>query len=947
MDLTAALLALAAVPAGDDGFEEAARPVLAERCASCHGGPRPKGRLDLAGLDREAQLLARPEVIADLLDVVRAEEMPPEGEPPLDPEERTRLLAYLEGALRVATADAAPPRLPLRRLNRAQYSHAVRDLFQLDRDVFHLPEKLMSRGGDWLLRPDGRMPSHVDARSSALEGPGGLRDVDPYPKDLRAAHGFDNQADQLTLSPLLLDNLLRLAVSVVESPDFHAETVGVWTELFAAPGPEADLDVELPRRLRSFLTRAFRRPVEEEDVARYASYLHARLDAGVGFEDAMKKVAAAALSSPRFLFVEDGDDGVALASRLSFFLWGSGPDAALLERAASGALDDDAALDEVVGSMLADPRIERLLDAFPAQWLQLENALAATPDPAEHPAFYVDRARPASLQMVLEPLLLFDAVFVEDRPVVELVSPTFTYRSRFLERWYAGDVVPPPVDPVRLEAENAVRAGGVAELEGALAEARAAEAALAAGLPAREAAAAAALDLGPGQASWEAEQRLALESAVALGPWSRIGPFLADSFDVAHATEFVDAGALDLEAEHDGQRWTSHPELVDGQVHPLTGASCATYLHRLVHAPSARPLELRLGTDDSYKLWLNGVLVAEEKVTRGVAPDQSRATLQLREGQNELLLKVVNGGGGYGFHFQSGAPTLPEPVLTALVAEEATRTQAQREALAAHYRTLAPELDPTRSNHARELRAMRERVQAAQGALNAAPKPRPLEVARQEVQRRHDDELRGQVRSPGFQRVELDSGRYGGVLTNAAMLSMTSGPERTHPISRGAWVTEVLLNDPPEPPPNDVPPLSEEDNSHLTVRERFARHREDPSCAGCHATLDPLGFALEQYDTVGRFRELYDNGREVDASGTLFRRHAFDGAAGLKAALVSEERHFAVAFAGHLLRFALARELEPADWLAVEAIADQAEPEGYRLRSLLRAVATSDTFTRR
>ena len=193
----------------------------------------------------------------------------------------------------------------------------------------------------------------------------------------------------------------------------------------------------------------------------------------------------------------------------------------------------------------------------------------------------------------------------------------------------------------------------------------------------------------------------------------------------------------------------------------------------------------------------------------------------------------------------------------------------------------------------------------------------------------------------------MDDARYGGVLTNAAMLSMTAGPDRTHPIARGAWVVEVLLNDPPAPPPNDVPPLPEEDTSHLTVRERFAKHREDPSCAGCHATLDPLGFALEQYDTVGRFRERYPDGRTVDASGALFRRHAFDGAAGLKAALASEERRFAVAFAGHLLRFALARELEPADWLTVEAIADEAAPGGYRLRALLRAVATSDAFTRR
>ena len=86
----------------------------------------------------------------------------------------------------------------------------------------------------------------------------------------------------------------------------------------------------------------------------------------------------------------------------------------------------------------------------------------------------------------------------------------------------------------------------------------------------------------------------------------------------------------------------------------------------------------------------------------------------------------------------------------------------------------------------------------------------------------------------------------------------------------------MILNDPPPPPPNDVPPLNEDAaDKRLTIREKFAKHRENPDCAGCHSRLDPLGFAMENFDITGRWRDKYDNGREVDSGGTLLRRHKF------------------------------------------------------------------------
>jgi hypothetical protein len=107
-----------------------------------------------------------------------------------------------------------------------------------------------------------------------------------------------------------------------------------------------------------------------------------------------------------------------------------------------------------------------------------------------------------------------------------------------------------------------------------------------------------------------------------------------------------------------------------------------------------------------------------------------------------------------------------------------------------------------------------------------------------------------------------------------------------------------------------------------------------------------LGFALENFGVTGRWRDRYENGRDVDSSGTLLRRHTFDGVVRFKASLVKEEKRFARAFTAHLLCFALSRELRPADALAVDAIVQETEKEGFRLKSLIREVIRSDVFLR-
>ncbi len=930
-----------------DDFQQQLQPLFARHCVKCHGGEKVKGKVNLKEIANANQFLAKPELIKEIIDVIDADDMPPEDEPQLDPADRGELLTTLKAMLRTAAIDQVSRRNPPRRLNRFQYNNAVRDLFQLNRDVFALSEKLMTRETIYLNAP--KMPERVNARSLALHPTGGMLEVKPFPQDLRASHGFDNQADQLTLSPLLLDAFFRLSLSIIDSPDFNENSVGIWNSFFKAPVEGTDMPAETRKRIAGFLRHAFRGPVKPATLDRYTAYTLGKLKQEIPYPDAMKKVASASLSSPLFLYHYQSTEPklrpYALASNLSFFLWASSPDAELLNLAESGELAKSEVLEETANRMLTDPKIERFLDTFPSQWMQLENILAATPDPNLHRYFSLDKQHPASLQMLIEPLLLFDAVFVENRPITELVMPSFSYRSDFLKDWYTSDLESPKVDRKKIKEENkpieANRRAAEAEIQTAKTELED----YAKSIPSVIEKIADTLDLAPGQARWEAAQLKAFANNVALSPWYRIGPFGEGDLKKAHERAFINETEVDLKKNHGNLKWELAGNLKDGKQHQLPGANCSTYLFRIIHSGIEQEQELSIGSDDSFKIWVNGKLVIDKYISRGLAPDQDQVTVRLAKGENKLLFKVSNGGGGYGFYFETKAIPLPADVVTAMKVEQAKRTEEQQSTLASYYRTMAGELNPIRGETEAKRQGLAKRLNETQDALNKLPKPRNPDDVQNEMNRRFDDEMRGKMRGNEFVRVAAKNPRYGGVITSAAMLSMNNGTHRTHPVARGAWVIEVIFNDPPPPPPNDVPPLNEDAaEDHLTIREKFAKHRENPDCAGCHSRLDPLGFALENFDITGRWRDKYPNGRDVDASGTLLRKYPFEDVVKFKESIVRENKRFAKAFTAHLLRFALARELTPTDTLAVDRIVSQTEADHFRLKSLIAEVIRSDLF---
>jgi hypothetical protein len=195
-----------------------------------------------------------------------------------------------------------------------------------------------------------------------------------------------------------------------------------------------------------------------------------------------------------------------------------------------------------------------------------------------------------------------------------------------------------------------------------------------------------------------------------------------------------------------------------------------------------------------------------------------------------------------------------------------------------------------------------------------------------------------------FQRVTLDGDERSGVLTQGAILTVSSYPTRTSPPVRGKWVLENLLGTPPPPPPDDVPSLNESNiGTEVSLRERLEQHRRDPNCSPCHVLMDPLGFGLENYDAVGAWRT-HDGKFEIDSSGTLPGGQTFTGSKGLKQILKGKSDAFVQNVTEKLLTYSLGRGLERFDRPTVDAINHQVAANNYRFSALVMEVVKSKPF---
>jgi len=206
------------------------------------------------------------------------------------------------------------------------------------------------------------------------------------------------------------------------------------------------------------------------------------------------------------------------------------------------------------------------------------------------------------------------------------------------------------------------------------------------------------------------------------------------------------------------------------------------------------------------------------------------------------------------------------------------------------------------------------------------------------------------VQGDQFRRVDITDGRRGGVLGLGAVQMLTSPGTRTSPVLRGSWVLGTLLGTPvPAPPPN-IPSLDAaggKKKGQLSLREKLAAHRADATCAACHNVIDPIGFSLEHYDRLGRWRDVDEKGAPIDAAGKTAEGQAFDGIGGFKKLILDRKRDFARQVTSKMLGYALGRSLGDRDDGTIEAIVDRLEANDYKAQTLLEEIVLSTPFRHR
>lgn len=420
-------------------WKEAIRPLLERKCFDCHGPEKQKGDLDLARFDEYESVTATPEVWAMVLERVQAFEMPPKKSGELEFNEHQKLMKWLRELPKAEEIDCdtvASDRtanfyrgyVMSRRINREEYHHTLRDLFGVAIDV---------------------------------------RDL--LPADGGGGEGFDTSGNALFLSPIHIERYLQAAEKALSivlpdrgrglPDDYRAARRRL---LIARPSANGqDASVAAAQVIGAFARRAFRRPVTEEEVARFVTLFERAWNRGDGYVPAIRLALQGVLVSPNFLFLAEPEPEVGgihplgaipLASKLSYFIWSSMPDEHLLALAESGELLNTNVYRTEIRRLLRDPKARALGERFALQWLDLERlGTEVKPDPVRYPDF--DDALCSSMRQ--EVVEYFNRIFIEDRSLLELIDSNYTLVNARLAALYGiPDVSGDDLRPVSLSARE-------------------------------------------------------------------------------------------------------------------------------------------------------------------------------------------------------------------------------------------------------------------------------------------------------------------------------------------------------------------------------------------------------------------------------------------------------------------------------------------------------------
>ncbi len=422
--IAAFLLSVSALHAADYSFDDA-QALLKTNCAKCHQGKVALGGFNLAKYPTEASISADYPKWANVLARVRSREMPPKSAPAPTVDQREDFTGWLEQTLRAAacSSGAKPKAPPSRRLNRNEYTATIRDLLNIP----------------------------VNAGTG-------------LPADGAGGEGFDNAGETLMLSPIHAEKFLdaaKLALDYgLKDPKSRAGFI------IADPSDKLTADQAAQKVLAAFLPRAFRRPVTDAELARYLDLFQRAQKRGDSYQQAIEYALEGVLISPHFLFRLEKDD-YALASRLSYFLWGSMPDKKLFDLARDGKMKDPEIMQQQVVRMLKDIKAMEFCERFVEQWLGTrELGRDIKPDPKLFKEYY-DAEMQAAIRY--EPILFFQEILANDLSLLNLIDSKFSVLTNKSGKLYGLKIKDLKSQPLRFDLPEGSHRGGLLSMAAVLA----------------------------------------------------------------------------------------------------------------------------------------------------------------------------------------------------------------------------------------------------------------------------------------------------------------------------------------------------------------------------------------------------------------------------------------------------------------------------------------------
>jgi len=917
---TVTVLLLANLSVAQSEFEQEIAPILSNYCVDCHGyeDEDPAGGFGLARFKDQASVLEARSDWKKVLDALEGFEMPPEDGEALTDNDREKLVNWIRDLLAKPDIEGQtnPGKPVLRRLTRLEYNNTVRDLLGLETDVFMFSERLPFNK-DYFNPASEKMPERIRIRTReyGAKYPVLLRDAG-LPGDARAEHGFTSRGDAQNLSPTSLDQYVQLAQRIAFHPELLSRAERM-EEIFPNAKFQSSPSTSPSRPEIHQIVNVSGKIGPNNNVAKTAQgsvyslqEFRKRLESAFaedrgGVYDVSQNANSTIPGKGGVLHLAYGVNAVrSLSLNPSEDIWNAGFSTA--EESSGGALFTN----KVKGKKQFFFAFQRSGD-HPWNGFSDVGIVVLSRRGEKGKVFITaefENDESKTIEIDLKEGAGTDNTFVS----FSAREGSSIRRLRFDASQYSGDYVlfddfafitrekpSKPTDLVGIEKPKAAIREQPGESETPRVE----------------------------------KSRQKIDHSIAKkDPRTRLAHFMRRAFRRTVTDDEIDLYFKLY--EYNRNNGGNDEAAMRSAIHGILSSPSFLYVVEDGNSTSTEkrvvPLtEFELASRLSYFLW-------------GSMPDDELLELaergQLRKNLDKQVLRMLQ---------DDKARELSENFYVQwLRLRELWSVQPDQRQFRQFYdgpkgkRTLASDMFCEAlllfETILTENRSVLELVDADYTYVNDR-------IAKlYEIDADTDSDQT-------WQRVKLDPLNAkervrGGVITSAAVLTLTSFPHRTSPIRRGSWFLETIYNRPPPPPGIAVADIDEQENvEHLTLRQKTELHRANPACAVCHDRIDPPGFAMENFDAIGRWRNS-DGKEKIDPSGTIKGTGDFKDAGEFKNRLVEEKLRFLRGFTEHMLSFALSRKLEYFDVATVNHIVQATAEDDYRLNRIILEIVNSHPF---